>query len=323
MTRTDYWNRFNSRQRAIEKKFIGSVYQAVRGQYVGFINAVRSKGYEYAKDHRYELVKADGIVKALKKMYRYAAYVEGNYVGSSLIKKYVQGKSWIEEMEYKSGTWEVKRVRSSDASFGIGLDEIADVVDQYFRIYQLNISGLPITRTTVKEIEDYLIRDVESGMPLDEALKNFRALALHSGDHPERVRSRQRARLIVQTEATRAMSFGGLIGAYKSGVDCDKEWVTCADERVRTSPYSHRTLDRVSTSLFGSFYNGEQIRFPGDPEASVANSINCRCTNFYKEKKRAQPRITGRSLSQFLIDFFTGFFAGTELAEAVIGTTTE
>lgn len=214
------------------------------------------------------------------------------------------------------GIVSVKRVGSAtDASFALGFDEIATVVDEYFKIYHLNVSGLPITETTRREIEDHLIADVERGMPLNEAVSSFRDWALTGGTSV----SRNRAKMIIQTESTRAMSFGSLIGAYKSGIDVDKQWVTSADEKVRTRPYPHTVLDGQVTGLFGAYNNGEAIKFPGDPDASKANTANCRCTQFFKQKARPRPRIVGRSLMRFLSDFFTGFFIGTEIYENIFG----
>ena len=117
------------------------------------------------------------------------------------------------------------------------------------------------------------------------------------------------------------MSFGSLLGAYKSGVDVDKMWITCADEKVRRSPYSHEILDRQRAGLFKPFNNGEQIKYPGDPDASKANTINCRCCQMFVEKPRARPRVTNRRLTNFLIDFFSGFFLGSELLETLLAQT--
>jgi hypothetical protein len=309
MTRTDYWHRFNARQRQIEKKFAGAMYQAVKGQYIIFLNAVRSRGYEAAKRDIDNIVNFEGVVKVLKRLYRNAAWIEGNYVGSSLIKD--RGRKSLS----------LKRVSVSDASFSIGFDEIADLVDEYFKIYQLNISGLPIRETTVKDIQDRLIREVESGVPLEQAIKNFREWALPGGEN-QSSRSKNRAQAIIQTESTRAMSFGGLIGAYMSGVDVEKVWVTSDDERVREGRFSHVVLDRQVSTLFGAFRNGETIKFPGDPDASKGNTIRCRCTQYFRQKARPRPRVTGRKITNFLVDFFSGFFLGSEIMEVFLGQQT-
>jgi hypothetical protein len=326
MTTRDYWHRFNARQRQIEKKFAGAMYQAVKGQYIMFLNAVRSRGYEAAKRDIDNIVNFEGVVKVLKRLYRNSSWIESNYVGSSLIKNNsrfarqgltTQGKGANVAISPTS----FKRVSVSDASFSIGFDEIADLVDEYFKIYQLNISGLPIRETTVKDIQDRLIREVESGVPLEQAIKNFREWALPGGEN-QSSRSKNRAQAIIQTESTRAMSFGGLIGAYMSGVDVEKVWVTSDDERVREGRFSHVVLDRQVSTLFGAFRNGETIKFPGDPDASKGNTIRCRCTQYFRQKARPRPRVTGRKITNFLVDFFSGFFLGSEIMEVFLGQQT-
>lgn len=318
METIDYWNRFNTRQRAIEKRFIGSVHLAIKKQYISFLNAVRTRGYEHAKNNIDTIVSPEGIVKALKKMYRYAAWIEGNYVVSSLIrnsrKSLITSNNSVELLDEPIRTKRLPTT-ATDASFGIGFDEIAGVVDEYFRLYQLNISALPITETTRKHILKTILDKIDEGKTLDQALGEFREIAITGTNN----RSRTRALGIMQTESTRAMSFGGLIGAYKSGVDVDKVWVTCADEKVRTRPYSHALLDGQATGLFRAFNNGEAIKFPGDPDASIENTARCRCAQYFREKRRARPRlIRPRSLQRFLTDFFTGFFIGSEILESLL-----
>lgn len=326
-----YWRRFRKRQLFIENKYIGEVYKAVRQQFIDFLDLIRDKGYDYAKANMDFTINAEGIVTVLKKVYRAAAFMEANYILDSL-----------------GGLPKTQKRTAREADFGLGFDQVSEVVDEYFRIYQLTKSALPINKTTMKYIRDHLISHVDAGVPLNTAISNFRELALTSGDNPNNTISRQRARTIMQTESIRALSFGQLIGAYMSGVDVDKVWVTCNDERVRGATrhaqYPHTVLDRQVTSLFGAFQNGEPIKFPGDPEASISNTINCRCTQFFKPKQKPKPKprprqtsvvddiinqILGtqpqeqesgratRTLGNFLTDFFTGFMFG-EIVSSII-----
>jgi hypothetical protein len=282
------------RKRALEQKYAAQVYREIRKQYSSFLREIQVNGYEYAKWHISEIVKFDGIAEVLKKIYRAGAWLESKYV-----------------FEYLSRNEPLKLKRLGDPQpvFGVGFDEIAGVVDEYFRIYLLNKAALPISEETKRQIRERLINEVDSGVPLDEAIRNFRRLALTSGEHPERIFSRIRAKRIIETETLKAMSFGGMIGAYMTGVDLDKIWVTCNDERVRNGKFPHTRLDRNVTNFFGSFYNNEPIRFPGDPEASPGNTIACRCTVFFKEKEKPKPRQV-RNLVNFLSDFMLGFSLG-------------
>ncbi len=54
------------------------------------------------------------------------------------------------------------------------------------------------------------------------------------------------------------------------------KWVSAHDSRVRDA---HRALDGKKIKKGGVFQSSlGPIRFPGDPQASAANTINCRCT---------------------------------------------
>lgn len=300
---TTYYSQYRSRQKAIEKQFVGSVYREVRKQYISFLDAAKSDGISYARNNIDKIVSPNGIANVLKRLYHRAAYVEANYQLSSLIKRYGR-KSADAEMEVKRN--------SPLGSFGVGFDDLAQTVDDYFKIYMLNKSAIPITETSKRYIRDHLIAEVDGGVGYEDAVKNFRELAL-TGTATQSATSKARAAMIIQTESQRALSFGGLIGAYMSGVDVDKEWVTSDDERVRgANPkyyarYPHTRLDRQVTTLFGAFQNGESIKFPGDPDASAANTVNCRCSVFYKQKPRPKPRDTARRLANFITDFSLGF----------------
>ena len=86
-----------------------------------------------------------------------------------------------------------------------------------------------------------------------------------------------RAERIARTETTRALNAGILLAAASVPFEVRKEWITAEDERVRGRPFSHVVLHGRSLPIDLSFNNGENIRFPGDPNASASNVINCRC----------------------------------------------
>jgi hypothetical protein len=295
-----YWQRFRARQRAIEKAYIDDVHRELRRQFNAFIIAIREGGFEYARLNINNVVNPKGITAVLKRMYKAAILMEGNYIFNGIVNNRLTLKAVTER-----------------PAFGVGFEDLGNLVDDYFNIYLIDKSALPITQTTKRIIRDKLINDVDNGKPLEEAIKDFRQLALTSGPHRDHAISVARAKNIIATESIRAMSFGELIGAYMTGTDLDKVWVTCDDEKVRRRPYSHRVLDRQTASLFGTFSNGEPIKFPGDPDASLENTANCRCTMFFKRKNR-QPA-QERSIGNFLTDFFAGFMIGNLATNEIFG----
>jgi hypothetical protein len=88
-----------------------------------------------------------------------------------------------------------------------------------------------------------------------------------------------RARVIAQTEVTRAYGAGTLAAGIEqsrvTGRLLQKRWDTEHDMRVRSS---HRAVDGQVTALGMPFYvDGFPLMFPGDPIGPPETVINCRC----------------------------------------------
>lgn len=88
-----------------------------------------------------------------------------------------------------------------------------------------------------------------------------------------------RARVIAQTETTRAYGAGTLAGGMEqsrlTGRLLRKRWDTERDEKVRIS---HREVDGEVRDLGMPFYvDGVALMFPGDPMGPPETVINCRC----------------------------------------------
>lgn len=104
----------------------------------------------------------------------------------------------------------------------------------------------------------------------------------------ERYRARYlkyRAETISRTEAIRAVNQGAVlawrqqIDAGKIGADeVVKRWIYTPDSRTR---HAHRTIPSMNKGGVGidEAFQSElgPIRYPGDPQASAANVVNCRC----------------------------------------------
>lgn len=284
-------------QRRIENFFIPKIQHVIAEQFQDFIKAIYSHGFHYAKTHIVSIVKVEPVIKVIKELYHKSAVIQANIV-LTYLKRPAKRKSF----DFKRATLPPV----PNASFSLSLNDLAPLIDQYFEIHLLNESALPITATTRRMIIRYLVSQVDGGKPLDQAIADFTSLAIDQAPRRE-PKSLKRARGIATTETTRALSFGGLIGAYMSEVDVDKVWVTCDDEKVRgepnyKAPYPHVDLDLSVSGLFDAFYNGEMIKFPGDPDASIANTANCRCAMYFREKFHPD-EIGDRSLDSFLNDF--------------------
>ena len=80
--------------------------------------------------------------------------------------------------------------------------------------------------------------------------------------------------------ATTGAENAGRIDSYKDaenmGIELEKQWMATLDMRTRVS---HRQLDGQSVGIDEKFkVDGEEIDYPGDPEAEGYLVYNCRCT---------------------------------------------
>jgi len=100
--------------------------------------------------------------------------------------------------------------------------------------------------------------------------------------------ARFQAARIVRTEINRAANVGAMAGGSSFQFEQQKEWIAAKDSRTRGNPMNgqkdhanHWALDGSivdDTVVFVDSRNGDQLQFPGDPSASAASTINCRCT---------------------------------------------
>lgn len=98
-----------------------------------------------------------------------------------------------------------------------------------------------------------------------------------------------RAETIVRTEVNRVFALAtqdrmtaAEQALKKTGERLGKYWLTAADERVRDA---HRKAgsayvkSRAIQAGDAFVVDGEELMYPGDPNGSAANTINCRCTS--------------------------------------------
>lgn len=93
------------------------------------------------------------------------------------------------------------------------------------------------------------------------------------------VKNRNSAVRYARTAATGAQNAGRVDGykrAQGMGIELEQEWLATLDMRTR---HEHRFLDGQHVPVGEPFkVDGEEIRFPGDPEAPGYLIWNCRCT---------------------------------------------
>jgi len=86
-----------------------------------------------------------------------------------------------------------------------------------------------------------------------------------------------RALRIARTETTISLNTGVHEAYNQTGIVKKQMWLSARDEKVRSS---HIAMDGITVPLDGKFetMSGDLLRYPGDPQGSAAEIINCRCT---------------------------------------------
>ena len=94
---------------------------------------------------------------------------------------------------------------------------------------------------------------------------------------------------IARTETTTATNFATVVAAQNSDFVLEKTWISVQDSRTRRPPnsiYDHLDMNGVKVDINQPFFtSGEEIMYPGDPNAKAGNVINCRCKVVFTVKE--------------------------------------
>jgi len=131
------------------------------------------------------------------------------------------------------------------------------------------IPAMGAVMTTSREIfTDFVDNAVREGLSANEIAKGLRK----RWDELLPWRSFN----IARTETLSALNYGQDLGADATGYRYRKTWLTAMDGRQRDA---HGAMNGKSINQGEKFFvDGESLKFPGDPAASAANRVNCRCT---------------------------------------------
>lgn len=177
------------------------------------------------------------------------------------------------------------RETARDIRGNIGLTEYQrQVVENYRDVLE---SAHEATTTNVDALTREL-RDARSDRSVQKAIESGRPMPQEQIDRMvDRYRQNWtnfRAETIARTETLRALNEGNY-EAVQQAVDMafvpedavSRQWNTAGDERVRDI---HATMDQQIVGLDEDFEDGDgnQLRYPGDPNAPPETSINCRCS---------------------------------------------
>lgn len=253
---TNEWEKFAADNLKIELTFVGKVESALKKQISSFIDDLQTLGTDYATLQISFTAWNEHLIPILTDIYKRAGLLGAVKTYSSL--KQDAG------IKYRG--------------FGFN-DQWRNDVLNYLQVYMLNKAVLPISETTrqflLKVVED----GIRDGWSIDQMVNKMTSPEINKA----------RANTIARTEVIRAANVGHSIGASQFPYQVIKGWSAANDHRTR---HSHILVNGQWVEENETFSNG--LLFPGDPEGSAAEVINCRCRSIYKAKRDTQGRILPR-----------------------------
>lgn len=130
-----------------------------------------------------------------------------------------------------------------------------------------------ISDTTEDQIRRLLNEGIAEGLSVAQIASNIRARAPQIAG--------VRSAVIARTETHSAAMWAQVEAVRETGLQLRKQWVAAQDERTRID---HGEADGTIAADGQPFIvGGEELMFPGDPNGSPENIINCRCVMNFVE----------------------------------------
>ncbi len=166
---------------------------------------------------------------------------------------------FIKDVIKKSGQRAFDKV-NIDMAFNVDNPEVSTIINEFHnRLKNIN-------NTTYNHIKDILRQAYDDGSGIEEIQRNIRAAYKDF--------SINRARTVARTEMN-GMVNGGADVAYKQAGIEKKMWISAF---LSTSRQTHMDADGQIVNIDENFIvDGEMLRYPGHPNGSPGNVINCYC----------------------------------------------
>lgn len=255
--RSNYWEAWERQRLAVQNKYEASFRRIFKEAVLKARKLIEIGGINYAKSSLNLELLNDGLVNVLSSLYRETSVKWANMVYRSL------------------------KIESQKSASFVFNEEWAREAMRF-----LSLEGIPMISTVTGNLREEILKIIdeavqdgfENSLSIDDVIRNIIERLKVFGEE----RSRYWAERISRTETVRGANYGAMQGARKHNFVVRKVWIAANDKRTRpspgnTAPFSHRALDGQTQDLETPFNNGENIMQPGDPKASPANTINCRC----------------------------------------------
>lgn len=156
---------------------------------------------------------------------------------------------------------------------GLIPEEVLEEFTEEFVRQRARLYSPRIARTLVDDLREELIEGIQNGERIRDMRDRLSEVLVDQAPF--------RLERIVRTEVNGALNAGS-VESYKIA-GARKEWLTSRDDAVRGTdprdPCSHVDADGQIVDADQPFIVcGEELMFPGDPNASAQVIVNCRCT---------------------------------------------
>jgi len=168
----------------------------------------------------------------------------------------------------------------------------------YLQTHLLENIVFNVNATTRDHILRVLGRSISEGLGIDKTVQLLKN---------DTFSETQSAR-IARTEVNIASNAGTLAAGKTYEYQMQKEWVAVTDFRTRgRNPDDHASHVALNGTVidfedvFTDSRNNDKLKSPGDPKASAASIINCRCQLTLKPKEDARGRLIPKRRSTVVI----------------------
>lgn len=283
MNTQTFHNTFTTVNRIYEKKYQSKV-EAVLIPH-SLIPMIKSKGVQAALNETRGFIHNPSLALVVRQL-----YVDVGLKHSQM--NYVRMRDEIRSSRRKAlpidiVTKELIIDMQVKASFGFNPTWTKFIVD-YLNHFLIEKITFEVSRTTRDELLKVLNQSITEGWSIDETVKRIESLPF----------TKMQAARIVRTEVNRAANVGAKAQSSTFAFEQNKEWISAEDNRVRglkpSDHASHVSLNGTTINegdVFVDPRNGDFLEFPGDPKASAASTINCRCSVAYVAKRNAEGRL--------------------------------
>jgi hypothetical protein len=244
MTRAQRIKQNEALRNRYEKAFAPAVKRALKAQLSSFTSDLKQNGVQIAVANLNTQMWNDKLMPVIQQMYIRGGLAKANAVLAELRR--------------------LPKVQRKRSTFGFNAEWTRQII-AYFMEHLFDKVVLPISETTREYILQITSLGTTQGWSIDQIVKEIEREDYLDG----------RVRRIVRTEMNRAINYGAKLAADKFEYQTQKRWIAVHDNRTRHAHLAAdgQTVNQESTYTVG----GEQMEFPGDPKASGANTINCRC----------------------------------------------